>query len=224
MAVITISREFGSEGTAVAEKVARALGYHLADKTTLEKILVEYGISEFDRMYDSIPGFWDRFDAHKMERRTVLIDMLNHSIVALAAHGNMVIVGRGGFAVLAGLADVLHVRVQAPMSLRVRRAMEQPAIAEPSRAEILVKENDRIQKGFIESVYGAAWDSAKSFDLVVDTGKITPDLAAAWIVEAAKALKVPSGSGMRTVAQLKVDRILLSTVGEHFTCETVHAG
>ncbi|HWQ07748.1 MAG TPA: cytidylate kinase-like family protein [Holophaga sp.] len=223
MAVITISREFGSEGTAVAEKVAEALGYHLADKNTLEKILSEYGLMEFDRMYDSIPGFWDRFDAHKMERRTILIDMLNHTIVALAAHGNMVIVGRGGFAVLAGLADVLNVRIQAPQAIRVRRLMEQPSIAEPSRAEILVQENDRLQKAFVESVYGVSWEAAKSFDLVVDTGKVTPDRAAAWIVEATKALKLPS-IGAHTVAQLKVDRILLSTVNEFFACEHAHAG
>ena len=165
MAVVTISREFGSEGTAIAEKAAQALGYHLADKNTIETILKEYGIQEFDRMYDSIPGFWDRFDAQRMELRGILITMLNQTLRALAQHGNMVILGRGGFAVLAGLVDVLHVRIQAPLPLRVRRAAEQPAIAEPSRAELLVKENDRIQKGFVESVYGTSWDSVKGFDL-----------------------------------------------------------
>lgn len=222
MAVITISRELGSEGGLIAETVARALGYHLADKNTLEKVLNEYGLMEFERMYDNIPGFWDRFDAHRMERRAVLIDMLNKAIRALAHHGNMVIVGRGGFAVLAGLADVLHVRIQAPLSLRIKRAIEDPLIAEPSRAELLAKENDRIQKAFVESVYGAQWDSVKGFDLVIDTGKIQPDRAAAWIVEAVKQLKVPDESGVRTAARLEVDRILAATVKEFFSCEKAH--
>ena len=35
MSVITISREFGSLGTLVAEQAARALGYHLTDKATI---------------------------------------------------------------------------------------------------------------------------------------------------------------------------------------------
>jgi cytidylate kinase len=223
MAVITISREIGSEGAVVAEKAARALGYHLADKNTLETILCEYGLMEFDRMYESIPGFWDRFDAERMERRNLLIGMLNQAILALARHGNMVIVGRGGFAVLAGLADVLHVRIQAPLPLRIQRAAEQPALAEPSRAEILVKENDRLQKGFVESVYGIQWDSVKGFDLVIDTGKIAPDLASTWIVEAVKALKVPDRSGVRTTAQLQVDHILAGTVAEFFKCEMANA-
>ena len=222
MAVITISREFGSEGSQIAEKVARALGYHLADKNTLEKVLNEYGLMEFERMYDSIPGFWDRFDAHRMERRGVLIDMLNKAIKALAHHGNMVIVGRGGFAVLAGLADVLHVRIQAPLPLRIKRAIEDPLIAEPSRAELLAKENDRLQKAFVESVYGAQWDSVKGFDLVIDTGKISPERASAWIVEAVKNLKVPDESGIRTAARLEVDRILAATVEEFFSCEKAH--
>lgn len=222
MAVITISREFGSEGSLIAEKAAQALGYHLADKNTLEKVLSEYGLLEFDRMYESIPGFWDRFDAHRMERRTILIQMLNQSIMALARHGNMVIVGRGGFAVLAGLADVLHVRVQAPLPLRISRATELPAIAEPSRAELEVKENDRIQKAFVESVYGVQWDAVKGFDLVIDTGKIAPDLAATWLVEAVKGLKVPDLSGVRTASRLEVDHILASTVADFYKCEKTH--
>ena len=223
MAVITISREFGSEGSAIAEKVAQGLGYHFADKKTLETMLIEYGLVEFDRTYESIPGFWDRFDAEKMERRHIIIGMLNQAIMAMAHHGNIVIVGRGGIAILAGLADVLHVRIQAPLELRIRRATEQPSIAEPSRAELLVKENDRIQKAFVESVYGTQWDLAKGFDLVINTGKISPDLASAWVIEAAKALKVPDMSGVRTAARLQVDRILASTVEEFFKCEKVHA-
>jgi cytidylate kinase len=223
MAVITISRELGSEGAVIAEKAARELGYHLADKNTLETILSEYGVMEFDRMYESIPGFWDRFDAHRMERRTLLIGMLNQAVLALAKHGNMVITGRGGFAVLAGLADVLHVRVQAPLPLRIQRVMRDPAIAEPSRAELLVKENDRLQKGFVDSVYGAQWDSAKGFDLVIDTGKISPQLASRWVVEAVQALEVPDRSGVRTAEQLQVDHILASTVADLFKCEMAHA-
>ncbi len=38
MSVITIPRELGSEGSYIAEKVAQALGYHFADKKTLEEV------------------------------------------------------------------------------------------------------------------------------------------------------------------------------------------
>jgi cytidylate kinase len=153
----------------------------------------------------------------------MLIGMLNQAILALARHDNVVIIGRGGFAVLAGLADVLHVRIQAPLPLRISRVMAEPSIAEPSRAEILVQENDRLQKSFVESVYGAQWDSVKGFDLVIDTGKITPTLAAAWIVDAVKTLEIPDKSGIRTTAQLQVDHILAATVTHLFKSQMAHA-
>ena len=37
----------------------------------------------------------------------------------MARHGNVVILGRSGYAILAGLADVLHVRLQAPLEDRI---------------------------------------------------------------------------------------------------------
>src|SRR5512135_3353328 len=108
MSVITISREFGSDGSYIAEKVAQALGYHFADKKTLEDVLTQYGFVEFDKEYDAARGLWARFDARTMD----MINMLNRVIQAVARHGNVVILGRGSFAVLGGLADVLNVRIQ----------------------------------------------------------------------------------------------------------------
>jgi cytidylate kinase len=223
MAVITISREFGSEGSSIAEHVAKNLGYHLADKHTLATMLSEFGLVEFHRVYESVPTFWSRFDAEVTEQRNIIIKMLNQAIMALAHHGNIVIVGRGGFSVLQGLADVLHVRIQAPLELRIRRVTDLPEIAEPSRAEQLVKDNDKLQRDFIKSVYDAQWDSTKGFDLIIDTGKISKDLATSWIIQAAGSLHVPDESGLRTAANLDVDRILAATVAEFFSCELVHA-
>ena len=77
-------------------------------------------------MYESVPGFWARFD----DMRTTTIRFLKQAILALARHGEMVIVGRGAFAVLVDFADVLNVRVQAPFPIRVRRAMEKEKITE----------------------------------------------------------------------------------------------
>ena len=114
MAVITLSNEIGSLGTQVADQVAHTLGYRLVDKTTIGAILNEYGMEDFEEEYRSIPGFWERLDVPKMKHRTLLFTMLNHCLQALAKEGEMVIVGRGGFAALGGLADVLNVRLQAP--------------------------------------------------------------------------------------------------------------
>ena len=45
MTVITISREYGSGGDQLAEKVAQALGYHLVDKAFVSAVLYQYGLT-----------------------------------------------------------------------------------------------------------------------------------------------------------------------------------
>ena len=222
MSVITISMKAGSEGSHIAEKVAQTLGYHFADKTTIGKVLSQYGLVEFDKEYDSAPGFWARFDAQREERRKLMVDMLNRVILALAHHGDMVILGRGGFAVLGGFADVLNVRIQAPLPIRIKRVMEQQNITEPERAEAFVTENDRVRITFVESWYGVRWDTASPFDLVIDTGKIPPELATTWLVEANRVAKERKGGDERTTGTIQVDPILASAVSDEFKCHVAH--
>jgi cytidylate kinase len=218
MSVITISREFGSEGGYIAEKAAQTLGYHLVDKTTMENVLVQYGFVEFDKHYDAALGFWTRF----AQRTTEMVDMLNRVIRALARHGNVVIVGRGSFALLHGLADVINVRLQAPLPLRVERVMTKHNITDREQAEAIVIENDRLRTKFIESYYDLHWDSASAFDLVIDTGKVSLDLAAAWLVDAVKALPRKDFGDARTTRALEEDSILEATVADVLKCQTIH--
>lgn len=218
MSVVTISREFGSEGGYIAEQAAQSLGYHLVDKTTMENVLMQYGFVEFEKGYDTALGFWARF----AQRTTEMVDMLNRVIRALARHGNVVIVGRGSFALLGGLADVINVRIQAPQPIRIKRVMTKHNIAEPERAEAIVKESDHIRATFIESYYNVRWDFSGAFDLVIDTSKVPPDLAATWLVDAVKALQERDTREARTTPALEEDSILEATVADVLKCQTIH--
>jgi cytidylate kinase len=208
VAIVTIARQLGSEGTYIARKVAQALGYHFVDKGTIEQVLSQYGFVEFGEEYDTAPGFWSRFNP----RRAEMVDMLNRVIQALAHHGDVVILGRGSFAVVGSLADVLNVRLQAPFPLRIKRVMEQEKITEPDKAEAILKESDKVRADFIESFYNVRWDAADAFDVVIDTGKVTPDLAITWLVQAHQALKETPPDGARTTSTLEVDPILAEAV------------
>lgn len=218
MSVITISREFGSEGSYIAEKVAQALGYHLADKKTLEDVLLQYGFIEFEKEYDEARSLWARLDA----RNTEMIKMLNRVIRAVARHGNVVILGRGSFAVLNDFADVLNVLIQAPLSVRRARVMTHQKITEPERAEAIVEEADRVRATFLESYYDVRWDAASAFDLVIDTGKVPPDLAISWLVETVKAMSERKDGEARTTSAIEEDAILASAVSDVLKCQVVH--
>lgn len=58
------------------------------------------------------------------------------------------------------------------------------------QAEEVVKENDKVHMAFVQEYYKIPWDAVHAFDLVINTGKISPDLAASWLLEAINALDI----------------------------------
>ncbi len=221
MSVITISREFGSEGDTIAQKAAQTLGYHFVDRKFIGNILGQYGYVEFDKEYESLPTFWERFDAQRDKQRDLMVNMLNQVIQAVAQHGNVVILGRSGFEVLGGFADVFHVRLQAPLPVRVGRVMEQQKLTF-DEAETLVKETDKVRVAFVEEFYRVSWGDIHAFDLVINTGKISPDLAAIWVVDAAKSFLTSPEPDKPVTTSLEVDRILAEAISDVLECKKTH--
>ena len=221
MTVITVSREFGSGGDLLAEKVAQALGYHLVDKGFVSDILRQYGLAEFDVEYEKQPGFWEGFDTEKYERRDVMVRMLNQVVRAVARHGNVVILGRSGYAILAGLADVLHVRLQAPLDDRIAMVSAAKGIS-PADASVLVKTEDKIRKSFVESFYRSHWDAAHAFDIAINTAHVPVAQATEWVLQAAR-LPRPNVDARPTTRLLEVDVVMRRAIAERLHCTMEHA-
>jgi cytidylate kinase len=217
MSVITISREYGSEGDTIAWQVAQTLNYHFVDQKTIGVVLGQYGYVEFDKESATLPTFWERFDAQRMKQRDEMVKMLNQVIQAIAYHGNVVLLGRSGFEVLGGFADVLHVRVQAPFAVRVGRVMAEQKIP-MEQAESVVKNYDKVRVAFVEEFYRVPWNAIHAFDLVINTGKISPDLARSWVVHVAEASVTSLETDKPTTASIVVDRILADTVSDVLKC------
>jgi cytidylate kinase len=222
MSVITVSREVGSEGTHIAEKAAQVLGYHYVDKTTMEKILQEYGLAaDFREEYDSSPSFWTRF-TERGELRAIMMDLLPKVTLALAHHGNVLMLGRGCFGTLAGFADVLNVRVQAPLPTRVKRTMVRHDFADLETAEAYVKETDEVRTAFVKACYDLELDNASLFDLVIDTSKVPVDMATRWLIEAVGALASLDSGEEHTTASIEPDFVLAHLVEGVLGCDIAH--
>jgi cytidylate kinase len=209
MAVVTISREFGSEGNYIGTKVARALGYHFVFKKEIGEVFEQYGIVTFEEIYESEMNFWSRFDEMKVK----IMSFLTKVIQAFAYHGNVVIMGRCGYAILGGLSDVLHVRIQAPLSLRVKRILKEN-IAAPDEIESLIQEEDKDRAKLLRIFYNARWDQANAFDMVINTGKVSLDLAVKWIVEAVKNLEEKKEYAEPNTRMLEVDPPLSEVISK----------
>ena len=184
MAVVTISREYGSAGSEVARKAADLLGYKLVDKAAIGRILAGYGLIDFEKEYEMETNIWSTFDT----RLRTIVTMLERVAFAVARRGGSIILGRGSYVVLSGLPGVLNVRLRAPFDWRVDRVMREEGHSDRERAEAAVKEGDKVRSSFLSSVYGIRWDSSERFDLIMDTSKIGVEQAAAWIAEAARGI------------------------------------
>lgn len=220
MAVITISREFGSGGDLLAERVAKALGYHLIDKAFISAVLCQYGLVEFEVEYEKQPGFWGSFDLENNDRRDTMVRMLNQVVRTVARHGNAVILGRSGYAILSGLADVLHVRLQAPLEDRIARVKADQNIS-LAEAASLVKEKDEIRTAFIESFYHVPWEASHAFDIAINTAIVPIDVATRWVIEAAEFRSSKPGD-KPTTKLIEIDTVMMEAICEKLYCKTEH--
>jgi len=221
MTVITISREMGSQGDSIAKQIAQSLDYHLVDKEFIGQVLSQYGLVEFDKEYEALPGFWDQFNAQREKRRDIIVEMLDHVIKAVAQHGNVVILGRSGFAVLGDFADVLNVRIWAPLPVRIKRLMGQQHIT-ASQAEDLIQKNDQVRHNFIKTFYGVQWQDISRFDLIINTSKVSSYSAVLWLMEAAGLLNAEAVKGRPDTASIQVDPILSAAITDTLNCNVDH--
>jgi len=221
MSVITISREMGSQGDSIAKQIAQSLDYHLVDKEFIAQVLSQYGLVEFDKEYEALPSFWDQFNAQREKRRDIIVAMLNRVLKAVAQHGNVVILGRSGFAVLGDFADVLNIRIWAPLPVRIKRLMGQQHIT-ASQAEDLIKENDQVRHNFVKSFYGVQWQDISRFDLIINTSKISSYAAVLWLMEAARLLSDEAVEGRLNTASIQVDPVLSAAIRDTLKCNVDH--
>jgi cytidylate kinase len=159
MAVITVSRQFGSGGDEIVEKVCKTTGYYLFDKQLLAKAAFEAGLSDqeiVDYSEDNyrVKNFLDRLfgrsrpvaqvrvwkegrdGVRTMEEMNLseenALSLVRNAIETSYKMGNIVIVGRGGQMILKDHPDVLHVRIEAPLEERLLRVRSNPAFASRS--------------------------------------------------------------------------------------------
>ena len=85
-----------------------------------------------------------------------------------------------------------------------------------------MKENDKVHVAFSQEYYRVPWDAIRAFDLVVNTNKVSPDLAVTWVVNAVKAMSGARNAGVPTLGSLQIDPILKQAVSDALKCKATH--
>ena len=222
MGVITISREYGSDGRTVAKRVAEAMSYHNIDKELLVEVAqkAQVPISEVER-YDEqpehpalrilrkflTPGYADtltglaeyewwatatvpELSEHEDQALTTMDEEVYAKLTAevaeqLADQGDVVLLGRGGQAVLRGRIDTLHVRVVGTRDFKLEVVKARDQLTRDEDAMRRMREVDDRRKTYIKRHYKVEWDDPNLYHLMVNTGLLGVDGAVDAIVCAA---------------------------------------
>jgi len=201
MAVITISKEFGTESEKVASLAADKLGYEYIGENLVAEIAKELHISESEAAMfrqtsqSRILRFVDRYTCSivqkVVDREHGCLDDKNYYEVTkklvqnVHEAGNVIILGWGGQCLLKGKPDTLHVRLIKDMDLKIKEVMQSENL-NPKAARALIDREEDDLKAYIKHYFQEDWGAANLYDLIIDMGKTSVEKAAELICDNVK--------------------------------------
>ena len=204
MAVITISRQYGSGGSDIAKLVAKRLGWTLIDNEFVDRVAARAGCTteEVQQQEERVPTLIERlaraltvsapemFAAAADPQVTLppedrLVRVTEAVIAEAVQQGDVVMVGRGAQAYLAEREQTLHVFVVGPRDQRIAEAIRRLGGTADEAAKAL-DDVDEGRRRYVKANYDRHWDDPAGYDLVMNTGRFTHAMAAELIVEAAR--------------------------------------
>ncbi len=217
MTVITVSRAFGSGGRKIAVRVCELIDYSFFDKRLITQVAADVGLAEEhildfpehayivktfrERLTGLVGGAreqavslkptlsWGGLEARMDEDWCV--ELVNDAIRAAYRQGDVIIVGRGGQAVLRDQPGVLHVRIEAPLDTRQERLQEFEGMS-AREARRTIEQHDRASARYLERSFKVRWDDPLLYHLVINTGQWAPEAAAQIIVAAVRQMEAAS--------------------------------
>ncbi|MBI5709447.1 MAG: cytidylate kinase-like family protein [Candidatus Eisenbacteria bacterium] len=201
--VITVSRQRGAGGTALAGMLAERFDYALLDRDVIDRICQSTGlkhriIASLDEHAKSQLSIW--FESMLAGRYVDADDYVRHLlevIYSISQLGGVVVVGRGANFIL-GPERGFHVRVVAPRDARLRSLAEREKLSERDALR-QVETSDHERAEFVRKVLGRDIDDPLGYDLVLNARSISMETAAGLVATAAreKFEKLRAGAGTR---------------------------
>jgi cytidylate kinase len=183
---ITISRETGAGADKVSEALVEffqlfndehSIPWTAFDRNLIEKVLedhhlpqklcqyfVEDKLSELKSMVNEIFGIHPNIG--------LLLKNTSHTVLQLAEKGNVIIVGRAGNIITAGLKNTFHVRLVAPLEARVRH-IEEVYNLTPGKAIEFIKREDLARKHYLKYYFNKDVDNPLLYHMVINTGQFS---------------------------------------------------
>ncbi|HCY87150.1 MAG TPA: cytidylate kinase-like family protein [Desulfobacteraceae bacterium] len=176
---ITISRECGSQGQEVAEKLARATGFDLFHNEILEAMIETSKNSRtlLETLDEKAMNVVDDIVANLVHEHHLWPDeyskLLLRILNTIAKHGNAIILGRGANCALKKAA-ALKIRIVAPESLR-REHIQNTRDMNFDDAQKLMVSTDANRTVFVKRYFNCDAADPANYDLILNTGTLSVD-------------------------------------------------
>ncbi len=201
MAVITISKEFGTESEKVASQAGQRLGYEYIGDHLIAEIAKELHVSEseaemFRKTSQSrILRFVDRYTCSLVQkvvdREHGCLDDKNYYettkklVQNVYEAGNAIILGWGSQCILRGKPNTLHVRLIKDEETKIKEVMQNRNL-EHKAAKALIERDEGDLRVYIEHYFNEDWNAAHLYDLIIDMGKTSVEKAVDLICDNVK--------------------------------------
>jgi cytidylate kinase len=181
--LVTIEREYGCGGGAIASQLAQHLGWNLWDQRLTEEIARMANVDPSavkrcdermdSRFYRLAKTFWrgSYEPSSQLANRAFDTDcmmfMMEQITAKIAQEGNAVVVGRGAPYFLREQADAFHVFLYAPRAEKIRRLLNDGSTE--SEAEENVDSVDRQRIAFVKHYFDADWPTRSLYHVMINT-------------------------------------------------------
>ena len=181
--VITVEREYGCGGGAIAAQLAKHLSWTLWDKRLTEEIarlakVDQSTVKRCDermdsRLYRLAKTFWrasHERSAHLTNQAfdtDCMMEWMEQITAGIAREGNSVVVGRGAPFFLRENPEAFHVFLYAPRAEKVRRLLQDGATSH--EAEEMVDTVDRERIAFVKHYFNADWPTRSLYHVMINT-------------------------------------------------------
>jgi cytidylate kinase len=203
MPLITISRQYGSGGSEIAERVARALGWHLYDNAVANEVAKRLGMQPADvsAREERVPSLPERIasamalgmpevmptvaDLAMQPSEERIVEMTRRVMEEAVLAGPAVLVGRGAQCMLASRADALHVFCYAPAEALASYAVTNLGVAREDAARV-VAENNHHREQYVKRHWKRDWRDFANYHVCVNTAWLGIGGASELIVQLAR--------------------------------------
>ncbi|MGO9137874.1 MAG: AAA family ATPase [Syntrophales bacterium] len=195
--VITISRQLGSGGAYVGQKLAKNLNIFYADRDIICQAAKQLSVLEEDlESHDEKTlSFWQSFIRSFIIAPDVYIppqiippsdsELFNVEakiIEGIAKERSAVIIGRCGSYVLREHPNHVSIFLHGEITFRKGRIQKLYNVSEEVAGE-MIAQNDKERAHYIHTFTGKEWTDARQYDLAIDTSKIDVDKTVEFILK-----------------------------------------